>query len=533
MAINNKDYKAYGPFKLWTIENFPFIEEDFDAITNYQLWCKIVENMKKLIENQTTLEISQKEVINAFNELETYVNNYFENLDIQTEIDNKLDEMAESGELVDIIAQYLDLAGVLSFNTISDLHNAENLANGSIAYTLGQNTYNDGKGAFYKIRLVTTSDVIDEFNIVSIVADNTIIGERLPNYYINDLQSQIDVITEDIENITNKKWIFIGDSYSQGYNPDGNVTGWSTLLKNKMGLDNNHCIIADAGGAGFANPSHPYYDIIDSLSDDNDVTDVLIAGGYNDLSFAGSAIETGMTNCKSLINEKFPNAKIHIAFIGGTSGSLHGDIHLRVYYYMNSCKKLNLNYLANLQYLLYNATYFASDGIHPTQDGQTNVANGLYQALNGGFNYTNFQDIQLDTSYSDNFNASLINMHLYSNNSISILENYSGNIYLSSTGFALNNGADVKLGKLTQLGIIGSKYIRNSMISIGEVVIRSTSNPSGYWNVPAQIYVAEDGMLYLKLLFKINDSHNNYQSFGNVTEIQINTFSIVYPTDLY
>ena len=120
MAVNKKDYSLYGPFKLWTIENFPFIEADFDAINSYQLYSKIVEQMRKLCVNQTKLQQSQNEVIDAFNELEKYVDDYFADLDVQEEINNKLDEMAESGELTDIIAQYLDLAGVLAFDTIAD-----------------------------------------------------------------------------------------------------------------------------------------------------------------------------------------------------------------------------------------------------------------------------------------------------------------------------------------------------------------------------------------------------------------------------
>ena len=41
--MNKPNYIIITPFKRWTIQNFPFIEEDFDAITNYQLLCKIVE----------------------------------------------------------------------------------------------------------------------------------------------------------------------------------------------------------------------------------------------------------------------------------------------------------------------------------------------------------------------------------------------------------------------------------------------------------------------------------------------------------
>ncbi len=41
--------------------------------------------------------------IEAVNELITFIENYFENLDVQEEIDHKIDEMVESGELQEII----------------------------------------------------------------------------------------------------------------------------------------------------------------------------------------------------------------------------------------------------------------------------------------------------------------------------------------------------------------------------------------------------------------------------------------------
>lgn len=202
--MNKPNYNILTPFKRWTIQNFPFIEEDFDAITNYQLLCKIVEYLNKVIENEKLLEQSNNELIDAFNNLKSYVDNYFEELDVQNEINNKLDEMAESGELTDIIAQYLGLAGVLAFNTIDDMSDAQNITNGSICYCLGDNTYNDGKGGFYKIRTYTTGDVIDGFNIVALTVSETLIAERMPNYYIDLINNVINTINSNIITIENK-----------------------------------------------------------------------------------------------------------------------------------------------------------------------------------------------------------------------------------------------------------------------------------------------------------------------------------------
>ena len=51
--------------------------------------------------------LATKELQEKFVELKNYVDNYFEDLDLQTEINAKLDEMAESGELGEIITEYL------------------------------------------------------------------------------------------------------------------------------------------------------------------------------------------------------------------------------------------------------------------------------------------------------------------------------------------------------------------------------------------------------------------------------------------
>lgn len=108
----------------------------------------------------------EKELEELFEQLKEYVDTYFENLDVQEEINNKLDEMAEQGQLADIISQYLNSTAVFGYDTVADMKNADNLVNGSYARTLGYHTKNDGGGALYKIRKITNDDVIDESFII-------------------------------------------------------------------------------------------------------------------------------------------------------------------------------------------------------------------------------------------------------------------------------------------------------------------------------------------------------------------------------
>ena len=143
-----------------TLKPFPkfcytigMIPTSYKASLTYEeqlMWfCNFLENTVIPTVNNNGLAV--EELQNLFIQLTNYVDTYFENLDVQEEINNKLDEMAEDGTLASIIAQYLQIASVLVYDTVSDMQNATNLIDGSIAKTLGYYQIGDGGGATYKI----------------------------------------------------------------------------------------------------------------------------------------------------------------------------------------------------------------------------------------------------------------------------------------------------------------------------------------------------------------------------------------------
>lgn len=97
--IEKKDFKKICPFKGWILESFPYIEEDFDAITNYQLFSKVVEYLNKIRNNQELLEQSDNELIDAFNNLYEWVNSVIISIpDFEKaleEVNTRLDELAQ------------------------------------------------------------------------------------------------------------------------------------------------------------------------------------------------------------------------------------------------------------------------------------------------------------------------------------------------------------------------------------------------------------------------------------------------------
>lgn len=221
-----KTNKFISPFISCVVQNFPFIEESIDGLTQYQLLCKIVEKLNAVITQTNTQTENIEKLEEAFTTLKNYVDNYFNNLDIQSEINNKLDEMAISGELEAIIASYLNTQAVRGFSTLNDLKNATGLIVGAICQTSGKNTYKDGLGSLYRIRNITNEDTIDNDKLVAITSDVSLVAEKITNN-IRNTKTTSDTETYScnyINNVLNNK-----NCLSVKRNEDTlSVTAWQT-----------------------------------------------------------------------------------------------------------------------------------------------------------------------------------------------------------------------------------------------------------------------------------------------------------------
>lgn len=200
--MNDKPEKMppVPPFVRFVASAVPMVFDN--SLSYYEALCalwKYLQDMSDVVNNNATLE---KEFINKVKELETYVNTYFENLDVQQEINNKLDAMAEAGTLADIISQYLDSTAIFGFDTVADMVDAPNLTNGSFARTLGYSAKNDGGGALYKIRTITNDDVIDGTSIIAMNdAGNTLVAELISEPVVLTYDSVADMV--DAPNLVN------------------------------------------------------------------------------------------------------------------------------------------------------------------------------------------------------------------------------------------------------------------------------------------------------------------------------------------
>lgn len=514
--MNNFNFNKLTPFKWFVLENFPFIEADFDALTEWQLFCKLGKEMNKIINSENTLGTQVENVTNAFIDLQNYVNNYFDNLDIQEEVNNKLNEMAESGELAELISQYIESQAVIGFNTTSDLSQATNLANGSIARTLGRNQYNDGYGAFYKIRQRTNSDTPDGYNIIVLTNTENLVAERILNQSIINLQKEVEELKEPT-----KKYLFVGDSYADGYTPDGNVTAWQTLVKNLLNLEDSQYVSTHQGGYGFGVSSN-FYNLINALPNDNNITDVVVGGGYNDLNSTETAITEGIVNCYNLCKTKFPKAKFYVAFIGWSkNGSSITKLANTYRYYKNACmSNPNIIFMDGTQTALHNYfKYFSSDGIHPNLAGETSIAKAVTQYLL----YGKVNIYEVEPTYFTPVSGSSAQVRWNSvldNGKISMISKNTSYFTFASGGYPTISGiGQVKIADLTNSLVVGTE---NSDFAINGVPCVIQADDNKYYSIVVD-FIFKNGEIYIQSNL-INDTNNNYQS-RNLKALQIAPFN--------
>ena len=94
------------PFRFWCQKVLPLVYDD--SLSYYELLCKVIDYLNMTMENVNNLSENFVELQNAFNTLKKYVENYFNNLNVQEEINKKLDEMAKSGELTLLFQKYFN-----------------------------------------------------------------------------------------------------------------------------------------------------------------------------------------------------------------------------------------------------------------------------------------------------------------------------------------------------------------------------------------------------------------------------------------
>lgn len=207
---------------------------------------------------------------------------------------------------------------------------------------------------------------------------------------LDDYKKVVDKKFEDLKN----RYVIIGDSYLEGYNPDGNVESFGPKLQRMMNASDTDWVMAYFGGTGFVSTvSGKNYKTLtqeaySKTTKPETITHVIYTGGYNDSSYTSEKIQSAITDCYTKMHELFPNAVMYLANIGSTftNHEVLWHLHDNVLHAFNCAggddKKIcSLGYLGNA---LHERGMLASDGYHPTDWGQWVIALALSYKLRGG-----------------------------------------------------------------------------------------------------------------------------------------------------
>lgn len=196
---------------------------------------------------------------------------------------------------------------------------------------------------------------------------------------INDNGKLLSALRQEFNSTrTAKSVVIIGDSYAEGYTPDGNVTGWADKVASSM----PYCTfkIKYSGGAGFSHVSastgKKFIDLLNEAGNEmteasrNNVSLVLIGGGVNDRDQTKADLKTAIDSFASRCRELYPYADIVYAFIGWSSSSSVRNQLRTECSNLRSCRTSGMKIITSTAFTLHDYKYFSSDGIHPNNDGE-------------------------------------------------------------------------------------------------------------------------------------------------------------------
>ena len=138
MGVNNTpnlgDYKSISSFRMWCQKMLPMVYDD--SLSYYEVLCKVTKFLNDVVSNLNTAVTDISNLHEAYIVLQKWVDTYFDSLDVQTEINNKLDKMASDGNLNEVIYSFLDkykeeidIAITMQNNSLKKYENAISVLN--------------------------------------------------------------------------------------------------------------------------------------------------------------------------------------------------------------------------------------------------------------------------------------------------------------------------------------------------------------------------------------------------------------------
>lgn len=248
---NSKMKKVLEQLNSWCTKYYPQVQSVYDDCAGYTLQQLIYyllgvvkECVDQVVENSDAFNTLEKEFV----ELKEFVDNYFDNLDVQEEINNKLEEMFNNGKLNDLLNLFIpyvtpEMYGCLGDGETDDSINFQKAVEASINK---------------KIPLILSGKTYFLNNSINLTGPIRIIGQNKLGYKNVDIlyskgNDEFSVFTNtDNATIANSYFENISIARSRtsqdGYPNDPFATGKHGTV---FDIDLNECSVIRCGFIGF------------------------------------------------------------------------------------------------------------------------------------------------------------------------------------------------------------------------------------------------------------------------------------------
>lgn len=351
------------------------------------------------------------------------------------------------------------------------------------------------------------------------------------NGQISDLQTRV----AGLEDVTYRSFIVIGDSYGTGWTPEGTNTGWPELLKNLLGVDNDHFFTNSYGGAGFRS-DNSYLTLLQAVTvpDPDKITDIIVAGGHND-SVDPTGAAAGVASFMSYCKTTYPNARVWCGMIAYNAQKHASSAQnftaekaketIRLYH---SVAEYGGIYMQGSEFVIHDANLVSSsDGIHANAAGQQRIANFISSTVKGCAFDTSFPKISLNLINTNNTNTLTVTEEIIDGMLNFILK---GAYYLNTplSNFTMR-GTEIELGVLPKRYACGNA---DCPFGLARMNLHDNQGSGG----SNQKYFVGIGLLYLqaktnKLCWKpivMKDDKTNY-----FTAVSLVSIELIYDVPFY
>lgn len=351
---------------------------------------------------------------------------------------------------------------------------------------------------------------------------------------IEDIRVETDNKLEAFRKSLLDRYVIIGDSYLEGYTPDGNVESFGLKLQRMMNKSDEDWIMAYKGGVGFINKvdnkdySTLTQDAYNRCTSPETISHVIYAGGYNDSNNSSEAIQKAIKSCYTKMHSLFPNAVMYLANIACNFKNeevlwhLHDNV-LHAYDYAGGENKkiVSLGYIGNC---LHERSMMASDGYHPNDWGHGVLSVALSYKLRGG----EYQPIGRFVDFTSK----------YSQPSVSVSTVLGKEFFDKETLTLVFHRIDFTTQPsipTEQAWIVGKtsdmKYVRNTyhyMASVQTTGIVAYNGGANFRTCSMTIGVNEGGLLFVRL-HTLNKDDTNYEVLKNIKFIAFDDATLRVP----